>query len=346
MMAKSSYAASGVDIDAGNRAVELMRRAVRSTYGPEVLLDIGSFGGLYDAGKLQGMRAPVLVASTDGVGTKTVVSAAIGSYETLGRDIVNHCVNDILVQGAEPLFFLDYVAAPDIEPEMVAAVVGGVAAACREAGCALLGGETAEMPGVYAPGQMDIAGTIVGVVERDEIIDGSTIRPGDILIGLPSSGLHTNGFSLVRSIFKIKDYARHVDELGRTLGEALAEPHFSYIPQVRTIRQAVKIKGLAHITGGGFIDNVPRILPEGLSVMIRRDAWTVPPLFTMIREAGDVEADEMYRVFNMGMGMVVIVAPEDADAALAAAGEGANGVPAARIGEVLSADDGPRVRLI
>jgi phosphoribosylformylglycinamidine cyclo-ligase len=286
------------------------------------------------------MRAPVLVASTDGVGTKTMIAAAIGSYETLGRDIVNHCINDILVQGAEPLFFLDYVAMPVVDPEVVAAVVGGVAAACREAGCALLGGETAEMPGVYAPGQMDIAGTIIGVVERDEIINGSAIAPGDVLIGLPSVGLHTNGFSLVRSIFGVEDYGRHVEALGRTLGQALAEPHLSYLPQVRAMRGAVTIKGLAHITGGGFIENVPRILPEGMAAVIRRDAWVVPPLFALIREAGGVDADEMYRVFNMGMGMVVAVAPQDADAALAVAGEGV-----AIVGEVVATDGGPRARL-
>ncbi|MCD6518388.1 MAG: phosphoribosylformylglycinamidine cyclo-ligase [Anaerolineae bacterium] len=316
MKKKSAYASAGVDIEAGNKAVELMSQAVRSTYGPEVLWGIGAFGGLYDAQKLQDMRHPVLVASTDGVGTKTMVAAALGSYRTLGQDIVNHCVNDILVQGAEPLFFLDYVAAPKLDPQVIAAVVEGAAAACREAGCALLGGETAEMPGVYAPGQMDVVGTIVGLVERDEIIDGSRIRPGDVLLGLPSSGLHTNGFSLVRSIFAPKEYGAYKEVLGRSLGEALVEPHRSYLPQIRALRRAVQIKGMAHITGGGFVDNIPRILPKGLAAVVHTDAWQVPPLFHLIEEKGKVDRAEMYRVFNMGVGMVVVLAAKDVDSAL------------------------------
>lgn len=316
----SAYAASGVDIDAGNKAVELMHEAVRSTYGPEVLWGIGAFGGLFDAGKLQGMRHPVLVASTDGVGTKTMVASALRSYETLGCDIVNHCVNDILVQNAEPLFFLDYYASSAIDPAVVAAVVSGAAAACREAGCALLGGETAEMPGVYAPGQMDVAGTIVGVVEREEIIDGSTIVPGDVLVGLPSSGLHTNGFSLVRRIFLPETFGQYTAELGRTLGEALVEPHRSYLPHIRAIRPIARIKGLVHITGGGFVDNIPRILPEDVGCVVNRAAWEVPPLFRLIERVGQVERDEMYRVFNMGIGMIVFVSPGEADAVIRAVG--------------------------
>lgn len=315
MTKKGAYAAAGVDIDAGNRAVELMSQAVRSTYGPEVLWGIGAFGGLYDAQKLQAMRHPVLVASTDGVGTKTAVASMLGSYETLGWDIVNHCVNDILVQGAEPLFFLDYLAAPVLDPQVIATIVQGVAAACREAGCALLGGETAEMPGVYAPGQLDLVGTILGVVEHDEIIDGSHIAPGDVLIGLTSSGLHTNGFSLVRRIFQAEDYSRYTETLGRTLGEALVEPHRSYLPHVRVLRRRVRIKGLAHITGGGFVDNIPRILPSHTAVVLDRGAWPVPPLFQLIQQAGAVERDEMYRIFNMGIGLVVIVARDEMDAA-------------------------------
>lgn len=320
MSEKSAYAAAGVDIDAGNRAVELMSQAVRSTYGPEVLWGIGAFGGLFDAGRLREMRAPVLVGSTDGVGTKTMVAAALGSYETLGVDIVNHCINDILVQGAEPLFFLDYIAMPVVDPRIVATIVGGVAAACREAGCAILGGETAEMRGVYAPGEMDLVGTIVGLVERDEIIDGSTIVPGDLLVGLPSSGLHTNGFSLVRSIFDKRSYSDHANSLGRPLGEALVEPHRSYLPHIRAMRQVARIKGLAHITGGGFVDNLPRVLPEDAAAIIDRSAWQVPPLFQLIERVGQVDHDEMYRVFNMGIGMVVLLAPSEANAAMAALG--------------------------
>jgi phosphoribosylformylglycinamidine cyclo-ligase len=329
-----------VDIDAGNRAVALMSRAVRSTYGPEVLLGIGAFGGLYDASRLRGMRSPVLVASTDGVGTKTMVAAALGSYETIGQDIVNHCVNDILVQGAEPLFFLDYVAMPRIDPEIVARVVGGVATACRAAGCAILGGETAELPGVYAPGELDLVGTIVGVVDREAIIDGTAITPGDVLIGLPSSGPHTNGFSLIRRIFSPASYGDHAGELGRTLGEALVEPHRSYLPHVRAIRGVATIKGLAHLTGGAFVDNIPRILPDDVSVVVRRDAWEVPPLFRLIEREGGVDHDEMYRVFNMGIGMVVVVEPCDVDAALDAVGR-----EACVLGEVVARGEGERVVL-
>jgi len=313
-----SYAEAGVDIDAGNRAVDLMREAVRSTYGPEVLLGIGAFGGLYDATRLQGMRSPVLVGSTDSVGTKTIIAGALESYESIGQDLVNHCVNDILVQGAEPLFFLDYIAMPRLDPEVVARMVSGVALACREAGCAILGGETAELPDIYAPGELDLAGTIVGCVERDEIVDGSTIAPGDVLIGLPSSGLHTNGFTLVRRIFSEEDHRRHSGLLGRTLGEALLEPHRSYLPHYRAMRRVGRVKGLAHITGGGFVDNIPRILPEGVAAEIDRSAWTVPPLFELIEREGRVDHDEMYRVFNMGVGMVAVVAPEDVDAVRAA----------------------------
>ncbi len=340
MTQKSAYAAAGVDIDAGNLAVELMSEAVRSTYGPEVLWGIGAFGGLFDVGRLKEMRAPVLVGSTDSVGTKTMVAAGLGSYETLGCDIVNHCINDILVQGAEPLFFLDYIAMPTLNPETVAAIVSGIAAACREAGCAILGGETAELPGVYAPGQMDLVGTIVGLVERDQIIDGSGIAAGDVLVGLPSSGLHTNGFSLVRSIFGRETFSRYSETLGRPLGEALIEPHRSYLPHVRAIRRVATIKGLVHVTGGGFVDNIPRILPENTAAAVDCGAWRVPPLFELIEREGEVDHDEMYRVFNMGIGMVVIVAPEETDAVVRAVSEDAR-----VIGEVIPYEGGDRVRL-
>ncbi len=340
-MTLSAYSQSGVNIDAGNRAVELMKAAVRSTYGPEVLLGIGAFGGLFDANRLRDFRHPVLVASTDGVGTKTMIASALRSFHTLGQDIVNHCVNDILVQGAEPLFFLDYVASPVLEPEAVAEMVGGVAAACREAGCALLGGETAEMPGVYAPGEMDIAGTIVGVVERDEIIDGSRIEAGDVLLGLRSTGLHTNGYSLVRRIIGRERYHENVPALGTTLGAALVRPHRSYLAAVRRLRSAVDVKGLAHITGGGFVENIPRVLPAGLGVSIRRNAWRVPALFEILQDEGNVPGEEMYRVFNMGIGMVVIVSPDAVAEAQQACDE-----PAPVIGEVVTAGDGPRVQLL
>ncbi len=320
-MTRGAYEAAGVDIEAGNRAVELIKEAVCSTYGPEVLRGIGAFGGLYHAGGVKGLEDPVLVASTDGVGTKTIVASAMNSYETLGWDIVNHCIDDILVQGAEPLFFLDYIAAPILDPQRIATIVEGVAAACREAGCAILGGETAEMPDVYAAGQMDLVGTIVGLVEREEIIDGSTIAPGDVLVGLPSSGLHTNGFSLVRSIFDAADYEKHEEDLGCTLGEALVKPHRSYLSHVRALRKVVEVKGLAHITGGGFVDNIPRILPAGTRAIVDRGAWQVPPLFQRIAEAGDVDRDEMYHVFNMGIGLVVVLGADKVEAALGAMDE-------------------------
>jgi phosphoribosylformylglycinamidine cyclo-ligase len=322
-MSAITYQAAGVDIAAGARAVELMKDAVRATYGPEVLLGIGAFGGLFDAAALRGMDAPVLVASTDGVGTKTKIAAALGRYDTIGHDIVNHCINDILVQGARPLFFLDYIASSKLDPAMVATVVSGAAAACRAAGCALLGGETAEMPGVYAPGEFDLVGTIVGVVDRAELIDGSAIRPGDVVIGLASSGLHTNGFSLARHVLESWDLRAAPPELGEPLGEALLAPHRSYLAEVQRLRRAgVAVKGLAHITGGGLIDNPPRILPPGAAIHLRRDSWPIPPLFQLIQRAGQIDAAEMAHVFNLGLGMLVVTPADQADSALQALGEG------------------------
>ena len=339
MRATSAYGAAGVDLGAGNRAVEMMGAAVRSTYGPEVLLGIGAYGGLYDASRLRGMRAPVLVASTDGVGTRRRRRDA----RFLRDDRRGHREP---LRGRHPrpgrrapLFPRLYRHAR-AGPTLVARVVGGVAAACRAAGCALLGGETAEMPDVYAPGELDLVGTVIGLVERDAVIDGATISAGDVLLGLPSAGLHTNGFSLVRRIFRPEDYARHEPDLGRTLGEALLEPHLSYLPHVRALRGAGTIKGLAHLTGGGFVDNLPRILPEGLAAVVERDAWETPPLFARIEAAGGVDHDEMYRVFNMGIGMVVMVAPEEAEAMRAAAPGGAYA-----IGRVAPQGEGPRVVL-
>ncbi len=322
-MSAVTYQAAGVDIAAGARAVELMKDAVRATYGPEVLLGIGAFGGLFDAAALRGMDAPVLVASTDGVGTKTKIASALARYDTVGHDIVNHCVNDILVQGARPLFFLDYIASSKLDPAMVAAVVSGAAAACQAAGCALLGGETAEMPGVYASGEFDLVGTIVGVVDRADLIDGSTIQPGDAVIGLASSGLHTNGFSLARRVFEGWDLRAEPPELGRPLGEALLAPHRSYLAEVQRLRQAgVAIKGLAHITGGGLIDNPPRILPAGTAIHLRRGSWPIPPLFQLIQRAGQIDDAEMAHVFNLGLGMLMVTPAGQAAAALDTLGEG------------------------
>lgn len=337
----SSYKQAGVDIEAGSRAVALMRDAVQATYGPEVLLGIGAFGGLFDATALQGMDSPVLVASTDGVGTKTKIASALGRYDTIGHDIVNHCVNDILVQGARPLFFLDYIASSKLDPEMVAAVVGGAAAACRAAGCALLGGETAEMPGVYAPGEFDLVGTVVGVVDRAAIINGSHIQPGDMVVGLASSGLHTNGYSLARRLFEGWDLRAVVPELGATLGEALLVPHRCYLPEIDRLRAAgIDLRGLAHITGGGLIDNPPRILPDGIAIRLQRTSWPAPPLFQLIQQTGKIDDHEMAHVFNLGLGMLVVMPAEQAAGALAALKD-----DAWLVGEITPQGDGPRVEL-
>lgn len=336
-----SYRDAGVDIEAGARTVQLMKAAVQATYGPEVLAGIGAFGGLFEASALQGMNAPVLVASTDGVGTKTKIAAALGRYETIGADLVNHCVNDILVQGARPLFFLDYIAASRLNPEMVAQVVGGLAAACRAVGCALLGGETAEMPGVYEPGEFDLVGTMVGVVERGQIIDGQTIVPGDAIIGLASTGLHTNGYSLARRVFEGWNLQASVPELGQSLGEALLAPHRTYLAEVQQLAAAgITIRGMAHITGGGLIDNPPRILPAGVAVCLRQRSWPVLPIFRLIQREGYIQEEEMARTFNLGLGMLVIVPGEQAEAVLHLLGEGAW-----QVGEIISANGGPAVQI-
>ncbi|MBI5304771.1 MAG: phosphoribosylformylglycinamidine cyclo-ligase [Chloroflexi bacterium] len=303
------YTGAGVDINAGNRAVELMRDAVRSTYGKEVLAGIGAFGGLFDAAALQTMRAPVLVASTDGVGTKVKLAAQACRFQSIGNDIVNHCINDILVQGARPLFFLDYLASSRLDPEMIAEIVHGIATACRQARCALLGGETAEMPGVYQPSEFDVAGTIIGVVERDAILPRADLRAGDMLIGLASSGPHTNGYSLIRNIFEDVPLDTVFPELNVPLADALLVPHRSYLPVLQ--RALPHVKALAHLTGGGFIENIPRVLPDNLGAIVHVGSWDVPPLFRLTQQRGDVPRDEMYRVFNMGIGMVAIVAPEN-----------------------------------
>ncbi len=312
-VSKSDYAAAGVDIEAGNRAVELMKAAVKSTYGPEVLAGIGSFGGLFDASAFKGMKNPVLVASTDGVGTKVKLAAQIGRYNSIGHDIVNHCIDDILVQGARPLFFMDYFATSKLTPEIVAEVVTGIAEACRASGCALLGGETAEMPGVYAPGEFDIAGTIVGVLEREAMLPRPDLRPGDVLIGLRSSGPHTNGYSLIRRIFADVPLDTVFPELGVPLADALLAPHRSYLNVLSSVLgPRSMVKALAHLTGGGFIENIPRVLPEGVDAVIRQGSWPVPPLFSLIQSRGEIVPEEMHRVFNMGIGMVVVVDKKDA----------------------------------
>jgi phosphoribosylformylglycinamidine cyclo-ligase len=309
------YKASGVDIDAGNETVRRIRGLARSTFTPNVLSDIGSFGGLFrlTTGSFQD---PVLVSSADGVGTKLRVAFLAGKHDTVGEDLVNHCVNDILVQGAEPLFFLDYFGTGRLSPAVAESVVTGMARACRANNCALLGGETAEMPGFYADGEYDIAGFIVGVVERARLITGATIAPGDVLIGVPSTGLHTNGYSLARRIafdhlqLKVDSL---VPELGRTIGDALLEPHRSYLSLIKPLLATGSIKGMAHITGGGITENLPRILPDGRAARIRTSSWTVPRLFTWLQESGRVPSSDMMRTFNMGIGLIVAVAPDRAD---------------------------------
>ncbi|QPC83294.1 phosphoribosylformylglycinamidine cyclo-ligase [Phototrophicus methaneseepsis] len=310
------YKKAGVDIDAGSQAVQLMKEAVRATYTPNVLSDVGNFGGLFSLADLSGMAHPVLVASMDGVGTKTKVAARANRWDTIGQDLVNHCINDILVQGARPLFFLDYVASDKLQPAQIAAIVNGMAAACSAAGCALLGGETAEMPGVYATGEVDVVGTIVGVVDKDSVIDGQRISAGDAIIAIPSSGLHTNGFTLARAVLEDFDWAAVQPNLGVPLEDALLAVHRCYLREVMALQRSVDVCGLAHITGGGVVDNLPRILPSGLGAQIRWDAWDVPALFKLIEEHGDVDALEMARVFNMGLGMLVIVPAGDAQTAL------------------------------
>ncbi len=311
MTTDSSYRAAGVDLKTAARATERISELARSTFNSRVLGDIGFFGGLYH---LEKYRDPVLVSSADGVGTKVRIAAMLGRYDTVGEDLVNHCINDILVGGAKPLFFLDYIAMGKLDEDAAAALVSGLARACRESGVALIGGETAEMPGVYEGKEFDLAGFIVGVVERDEIIDGSTIEEGDVIVGIPSSGLHTNGYSLVRKVFGLDDDPSELEKfypaLERTLGEELLEPHRCYLGLVRD--QLERIKGMAHITGGGFRENVPRVLPKGLGARIDASAWPPPPIFRLIQEAGGVSPDEMFDVFNMGIGMVTITSGEDA----------------------------------
>ena len=307
---ESAYSNSGVSIDAGNRAVAFMKASVKSTYNSAVLAGIGSFGGLYDASALKRMRSPVLVASTDGVGTKVKLAASVGRYRSIGHDIANHCINDILVQGARPLFFMDYFATSRLEPEETAEVVSGIAEACRQAGMVLLGGETAEMPGVYLPGEFDVAGTIVGVLEREEILPRENIQEGDVLIGLPSSGPHTNGYSLLRKVFAETPLDTIFPELGCSLADALLAPHRSYLPALYPLLS--HIKALAHLTGGGFIENIPRVLPENLNAEIQLGSWPVPPLWNLVQQKGNISTEEMYRVFNMGIGMVIIVEKSNA----------------------------------
>src|SRR3989441_4780013 len=288
MTKSATYASAGVDIDAANRATEKIKELARATFNARTLSEIGSFGGMFD-GAFPEMRQPVLVASADGVGTKLKIAFLTGVHHTVGRDLVNHCVNDILVQGARPLFFLDYIATGKLSPDTITSIIEGITSGCRENGCVLLGGETAEMPGFYADGEYDVAGFIVGVVDREKIIDGHTIEAGDAVLGLPSVGLHTNGYSLARKLFfEDAGYSpdKFIDELGETVGAALLKPHVSYLKVLDGLLDSGLIKGLAHITGGGLLENIPRILPDVTNVEIKRGSWPVPSIFRLLQRLG------------------------------------------------------------
>lgn len=311
----AAYAAAGVDIDSKMAGIRAIKQMARSTFGKSVLSEIGSFGGLFASPG----KGVALVASTDGVGTKLKVAAMAGRHDTVGQDIVNHCVNDILVQGAKPLFFLDYIGISKFDQGIFRDVVAGLCKACRENDCALLGGETAELPGLYPPGEYDLVGTIVGAVERKKLIQGRTVRPGDSIIGLPSSGLHTNGYSLARRVIFEKAGLRIKDRLpgtGRTVADVLLAPHRSYLRPVSRLMERIPVHGMAHITGGGFPDNIPRVLPKDVDAVIDRSSWKVPPVFEFIQREGAVDRDEMYRVFNMGIGYIIMVRQKDTAGAL------------------------------
>src|SRR5688572_6055860 len=333
------YKASGVDIDAGNETVRRIRALARSTFTPGVLSDIGSFGGLFqlEPGKF---HEPVLVSSADGVGTKLKLAFLTNRHDTVGVDLVNHCVNDVLVQGAEPLFFLDYLATGRLSPNVAQSIIEGIASACRDNGCALLGGETAEMPGFYPEGEYDLAGFVVGVVDRARLITGRTIAVGDLLVGVPSSGMHTNGYSLARKIVfdRLKlQVDSYVPELQRTVGAALLEPHRSYLSLIRPLLDGGRIKAMAHITGGGITDNLPRVLPHGTAAVVDASAWEVPVLFRWLQARGEVPVDDMLRTFNMGIGLIVVAARDRAESIideLAARG----GRDARVIGEVVAGE--------
>jgi len=332
------YKSAGVDIDAGNETVRRIKALARGTFTPGVMSEIGSFGGLFRLGDR--LHDPVLVSSADGVGTKLKIAFLTGRHDTIGADLVNHCVNDILVQGAEPLFFLDYLATGRLSPDVAEQVIAGIARGCKENNCALIGGETAEMPGFYADGEYDIAGFIVGAVEKTLIIDGRSIVPGDVLVGLPSAGLHTNGYSLARRVFfELAQWKpdKHVRELGVTIGDALLAPHRSYLPLMRLVIERGYARGIAHITGGGITENLPRVLPEGCAAEVDRRSWSIPPIFRLLQQHGRITDDEMFRAFNMGLGLIVVCAPRDAERvinAIATAGE----PNAIRIGFVVSGD--------
>lgn len=314
---KDAYAQAGVNINAGHSAVKRMKRHVQAARTKNMITDIGSFGGLFQLPK--GLLQPVLVGSTDGVGTKVMLAAQVNQFDTIGQDLVNHCVDDILVQGAKPLFFMDYYATGQLDPKIAEQIVKGLSRACQENHCALLGGETAEMPGVYHGQDFDLAGTIVGIVEKKNIIDGRTIKPGDVILGLSSTGLHTNGYSLARKLFfeqfKMKPDS-YVPDMNAEVAEALLAVHRSYLKPITKLMKKITIKGMAHITGGGFLDNIPRILPDNCQAVIQTGSWPVLPVFRYMQERGNIDQQTMMRTFNMGIGLCLIVSPKDKDQVL------------------------------
>lgn len=333
-----TYKGAGVDISAGSRAVELIKPKVKTTWRPEVMADIGSFGGLFALDSRR-YKEPVLVSGTDGVGTKLRIAHLLDRHDTIGIDCVAMCVNDVLVHGAEPLFFLDYLAVGRLEPEKVAEIVGGVAEGCRQSGCALIGGETAEMPGFYGDGEYDIAGFVVGVVDKEKMITGQAVRDGDQLIGLASSGLHSNGYSLARkALLEVGGLSLSEPHpaLGRTLGEEMLVPTRIYAREVKELTSRFEVHGLVHITGGGLVENIPRMVPPGLKVRIKRGSWEIPPIFLLIQECGWVDDSEMFRTFNLGVGMVAIMPPKDAEAAMDYLNE--TGIKTFRIGLIQPGD--------
>ncbi|MBI2855590.1 MAG: phosphoribosylformylglycinamidine cyclo-ligase [Chloroflexi bacterium] len=337
-MAGETYARAGVDLQAAQKVKETIKALASQTLGPQVVGGVGFFGGMY---QLQGYHQPVLVSSTDSVGTKVKIANLMGRFDTVGVDLVNHCVNDAFTCGARPLFFLDYIAMGHLVPDKAVALVKGVAQACQATGCYLIGGETAQLPGVYPGEEFDLVGFVVGAVERDSVLDGSSISEGDALLGIASNGLHTNGYSLARRVFGLEEAPSALDrtypELGRTLGEALLEPHRCYYPTLEPVLPL--IRGMAHITGGGLPENVPRVLPQGLGARFNTSAWESLPIFDLIQRAGRVDRDEMFRVFNMGLGMVLACAPENVE-------EVRRLVPEARVvGEVVRASGDERVVL-
>jgi phosphoribosylformylglycinamidine cyclo-ligase len=335
----TTYREAGVDIDAQDRALAQIKKMVRNTYTDGVLSDQGAFGGMFRVPK--GLKEAVLVASADGVGTKLKVAFLAGRHTTVGQDLVNHCINDILVQGARPLFFLDYLATGRLDPDVAADVIGGVATACSASGVALLGGETAEMPGFYADGEYDLAGFIVGIVDRRRILDGSAVCEGDVLVGLPSSGLHTNGYSLARRVLFDRmglDVGDQVADIGRSVADELLSIHRCYLQPVMPLLDRGLVHGLAHITGGGLTDNLPRIVPDGLRARVKVGAWDVPPIFRLLAERGEIPEDDLWRTFNMGVGMVLVVPPKQLTKVFDTLRDG--GCPGFPMGNVVAGDRG------